>query len=142
MSRIYAATSVLAGAYLCDVPGHAALRQRLLESDEIVLTSRVTSLEFASAIYGAHRADRVRRPEAFLAHFDAQCDPAGPIALVELQPSEVLPLARDLVVDHGLSALDAVHVATALVDDDGDLVFVTRDKAQARAARAAGLTVE
>ena len=43
--------------------------------------------------------------------------------------------------DGTLRSLDAIHVATALAVGDRDLEFVTYDDRQARAARAAGLTV-
>jgi hypothetical protein len=43
--------------------------------------------------------------------------------------------------DGTLSSLDAIHVATALAVGDRDLEFVTYDDRQAKAARAAGLTV-
>lgn len=40
-----------------------------------------------------------------------------------------------------LTALDAIHVASALSIGDRDLEFVTYDERQAEAARAAGLKV-
>jgi predicted nucleic acid-binding protein len=43
--------------------------------------------------------------------------------------------------DGTLRSLDAIHVATALAVGDRDLEFVTYDDRQAKAARAAGLTV-
>ena len=141
MRTLYADTSAVAGAYLGDEPGHGEMRARLFGGGGVVLTSRITSLELASAIYGAHRARRVMRPESLLAHFDAACGSEGPVALIDFGSSQVLPLARSLIAEHVLHALDAIHIATALLEGRDDLVFVTLDEAQARAAVAAGLNV-
>jgi hypothetical protein len=78
-----------------------------------------------------------------LDQFDADCADDGPLALIRLDPATVLPRARDLVCTHSLRTLDAMHLAVALgeVTDMAagePVVFVTRDAAQAAAARALG----
>ena len=70
----------------------------------------------------------------------------GHILLLELEPRAVLPRARALCEDHRLRALDAIHLAVALnegesLEDEAELVFVTRDADQAAAAQAEGLRV-
>ncbi len=78
--------------------------------------------------------------------FDAHCADGHPISLLQLRPDMALPLAHRLVIDHALRTLDAIHLAVALEEcpplaGDAGVVFVTRDRAQARAARGLGLTV-
>jgi uncharacterized protein len=68
------------------------------------------------------------------------------VALVRLRPEIILPAAYRLVLDHRLRTLDVVHLAVALeeapgLSEDGEVVLVTRDEDQAKAARRAGLAV-
>ena len=144
MTAVYADTSAIVRAYLRDESDRSDLRRRILGGTEAALTSQIATVEFPSAIRRAYRAGRLKRPAGFLAQFDADCGATGPIALVNLEPAAVLPLARALVVDHVLSALDAIHLAAALIERERrpDLMFLTRDEAQAKAARAVGLRVE
>ena len=65
----------------------------------------------------------------------------GPITVVDLDPTAILPSARELVLEHHLGTLDAIHLAVAVdFRDTGsdDVVFVTRDADQAAAANALG----
>ncbi|MBI2237026.1 MAG: type II toxin-antitoxin system VapC family toxin [Actinobacteria bacterium] len=146
MSLLYADTSALVRAYVADEPDHSALRKLLLDGMERVVTSEIARVEFAAAIRGAARAGRLRNWRELLAVFDAHCADGHPISLLELRGSTVLPAAYRLVLDRGIRTLDAIHLAVAIEEgpalaDDGDVVFVTRDRAQARAARALGLAV-
>jgi hypothetical protein len=55
-------------------------------------------------------------------------------------------LARKLVLDHPLRTLDAIHLATALIEATAfaggdEVAMVTRDQRQATAAKACGLRV-
>ena len=145
MTVLYADTSALVRAYFVDELEHPALHELLLGGDEPVVTSEVTRLEVASAAAAAVRAGRVPEAAVVLDAFDADCGDDGPLALLRLQPEEVLPRAVELVQRQRLRTLDAIHVAVALsvprllvVDD---LAFVTRDQGQAAAAQALGLTV-
>lgn len=146
MSLLYADTSALVRAYLADEPDHAALRRLLLEGDEPVVTSELARVELASAVRAAARSGRLAAWREILAIFDAHCAEGGPVALLALRPPVVLPRARELVVTHALSTLDAIHLAVALeecppIAAGEDVVLVTRDPAQAGAARALGLGV-
>ena len=147
MSLFYADTSALARAYLPDEQDHDLLRDLLLEGEDPVITSELTWLEFARAAGAAERVRRVRAAEVLLDEFDGDCTTEdGPVTLIALRVGPAFDLARDLVRRHPLGTLDALHLAVALTDGadlaDGDeLVFVTRDAAQAEAARAVGLGV-
>ncbi len=143
MRRIlYADTSALARVYLADEPDSDDLRELLLESGEAVLTSELARVELARAAQGAERAGRIEDASALLAEADA--DIATSIALVDLDPSRVLPSARNLVLSHPLGTLDAIHIAVALEESrrsTDPILFVTRDRDQAAAASAVGLAL-
>ncbi len=144
MSLVYADTSALVCAYFTDEPDHALLRRRLLEGTDPVVTSELTRVELASAVTAAARGGRLRRPQVVLDRFDADCADDGPLALLRLDPQPVLEHAHRLVREHLLRTLDAIHLAVALGDaaelSAGEgVVFVTRDSAQAAAARELGL---
>jgi hypothetical protein len=80
-----------------------------------------------------------------IAAFEAHCGEAGPFTLLRLQADRILDASHRLVGRHRLRALDAIHLAVALLDADplaeDRLLFVTRDDEQAVAARAEGLAV-
>lgn len=145
MTLLYADTSALARAYLADEPDHAALRALLLEGDDSVVTSELARLELASAIRGAARTRRGVPARDLLAVIEADCSEDGPVSLLRLRPEVVLPAAYRLVLRHRLRSLDAIHIAVALeqapLAAEERLEFVTRDRDQARAARASGLVV-
>jgi uncharacterized protein len=99
-----------------------------------------------SAVAAAARAARLRRPRVLLDRFDADCRDNGPVTLLELDTGTAFPLARRLVREHPLRALDAIHLAVALTDAvelaAGEPVsLVTCDKAQATAADSLGLAL-
>lgn len=147
MTLLYADTSALVRAYFEDEPDHRQLRERLLEGRGAVVTSELARVELASAIRAAASAGRLRRSAGLLARIDADCEEGGPIALLRLRAEAVLPLAYNLVLEHRLRTLDAVHLAVALEEcpvlaGDDDIVFVTRDEDQAAAAAAVGYSVE
>jgi predicted nucleic acid-binding protein len=143
LSILYADTSALVRAYFTDEPDHAPLQERLLNGADPVVTSELTRVELASASSAAVRGGRLKQARIVLDQFDADCADDGPLALIRLDPATVLPRARDLVCTHSLRTLDAMHLAVALgeVTDMAagePVVFVTRDAAQAAAARALG----
>jgi predicted nucleic acid-binding protein len=140
----YADTSVLVRAYVSGEPHHAQLRSQLLEGEVPVVTSVLTRVEFASAVAAAGRSGRLRRPRLLLDRFDADCRDNGPVTLLDLDTGTAFPLARRLVREHPLRALDAIHLAVALTEAvelaEGEPVsLVTCDTAQATAADSLGL---
>lgn len=146
MSLVYADTSALARAYLADEPEHAELRTWLLEGKDLVVTSELARVELASAIGAAAAARRLDRVDGLLARIDANFGDDGPVTLLRLRPETVLPAALGLVLKHRLRTLDALHLAVALEEcpalaADDVVVFVTRNRDQAAAARATGFSV-
>jgi hypothetical protein len=142
----YADTSALVRCYLVDEADHERLRALLLEGREPVVTSEITRVELASALDTAARSGRLRRPDWLLARADADCGPDGPIALLALDPGTVLPRARQLVLDHPVRTLDAIHLAVAATTAaelaaGEPLGFVTCNQRQAQTADALGLVL-
>lgn len=144
MTVSYADTSALARCYFSDEPESAELRASLLASGEAVLASELALVELRSAVAAAVRAQRLRRPTPTLLHIRQDLID-GRFRLVPVT-SAIVSDAATLVERHPLRTLDALHLATALsfreaLGTDDPVVFVTRDHAQADAARAEGLTV-
>lgn len=102
-------------------------------------SSVVGYAEVRSAIAAAERSRRVswrRSAEAV-----EELDEVWPIvSTVELDDSLAL-FAGAVAVRHGLRALDAIHLASALSLFDGDPVMVSWDDELRRAAEAEGLAV-
>lgn len=147
MRVVYADTSALVRSFVPDEPEHAALRAQLRESADVVVTSELAAAEMPSALHAAARAGRVRSGDEVIARFDAECQTGGPIGLFPLDLGRLLTEVRRLLASHPLRTLDAVHLASALIDARGlargaELAMVTRDARQADAARAEGLVVE
>jgi uncharacterized protein len=145
MSLLYADTSALLRAYFVDEPDHETLRAQLLEGEDPVITSEITRVEIASAIRAAARAGRLHQWQDLLARIDADAGEEGPLTLIALRSSVVLPTAHRLVLQHRLRTLDALHLAVALEEapalaDEEGVIFVTRDADQATAAAAVGLS--
>jgi predicted nucleic acid-binding protein len=143
----FADTSALVRAYLADEPEHDELRELLLENENDVVASELSRVEFARAVTAAGRANRLRRPDRLIALFDADTAGHGPVSLVRLLPDDVFPRAHELVRAHRLGTVDAMHLAVVLTTvtefaDGEDITIVTRDDAQAEAARELGFTVE
>ena len=144
MSLIYADSSALVRAYFPDEPDHADLRTLLLEGNEAVVTSEIARLELASAARAASSGGRLSRWSELLARIDVELAEGGPIGPIGLRPDLILPAAYRLVVEHRLRTLDAIHLAVCVEEcpafaGDDTIIFVTRDREQAAAARALGL---
>ncbi len=147
MNLYYSDTSALASAYFEDETDTDDLRLLLLEGDEPVVTSELTRIEMASAICAAGRAKRVN-PTRLLNKLDQHLAPGGPITPLAFTPGSVLAKGIEIIQSQHLRTLDALHLAVALTDAlnlalaaNAQLVFVTRDRKQATAARALGLEV-
>lgn len=139
---LYADTSALVRMYLLDEAGSADLREMLLEGDARVITSELSRLELARSFRAAERARRIADAKPYLAAADS--DFSGPIDLVRLRARSVLRRALELILELRVGTLDSIHLAVALETSemiDDELVFVTRDREQAEAARALGFAV-
>jgi predicted nucleic acid-binding protein len=146
---IYADTSAVVRAYIVDEPGHPGLANLIVQAQQPVLTSEITRIEFAGAVVRAERAGRIRMANELIRLFDRQSRSGTGLALVPLHRVPILDSAQHLASKHGLGALDSIHLAVALdeserIENEAErtaFVFVTRDRAQAAAAQAEGLTV-
>jgi uncharacterized protein len=143
LSRVlFADTSALARAYLHDEVETRALRGLLFESGEVVMASELVRIELARSAKGAERAGRVASAPHLLQGIDTDLEDT--IIVVDLDPPIILPCARDLVLEHRLGTLDAIHLAVAVEErrrSPDPVVFVTRDADQAAAAKALGFAV-
>lgn len=140
MSRVlFSDTSALARVYLDDEPDSEALRLLLRNSGEAVIASELVRVELARAAKNAARAGRIVDVALVLARIES--DLGGRVNPVDLTPSTILPSARELVLEHRLGTLDAIHLAVAVEErrrSPDPVVFVTRDADQAAAAMALG----
>lgn len=142
---IYADPSALMRAYLQDEEESDDVNALLFADPGGTVTSDVSRVEMAAAVRSAGRSRRVAGWELVLRRVEADMA-GGRIAVIALRPDPIIGVARQLVLDHKLRTLDAIHLAVAL--EDGvtlagreELVFVTRDADQAAAATALGLIV-
>ncbi len=143
----YVDTSALVRCYLADEPEHVELRELLLESAEPVVTSELTLLEMASAVWAAGRAGRLSDPDELWAQIEADCAEGGPVSLLRLQTQGALARAVELVARFPLRTVDAIHLAVATTTvvelaAGEPVTLVTRDHRQRAAAEALGLVVE
>jgi predicted nucleic acid-binding protein len=145
---IYLDSSVLARAFLPDEPGHAEALA-LLEGDDVLVTGPFTWIEVTGLLVRAQQAGRLTGPiDEALAVLDDDMGEDGAVTVVRpLDAVGVELMARALVRDHALRALEALHIATALavlpelVSGDETAGFASRDPEQAAAAAAVGLVV-
>jgi uncharacterized protein len=140
---VYLDSSVLTRAYLSDEPGHGHARA-LIEGYDFVVTSTLTLVEVTSALVRATRAGRIADLETLLEKLDEETQAAGPVTLIRADQLTAENMARQLVPDHTLRALDALHLAVAelsarpLAGDDEDVGFASRDSGQLAAAVSLG----
>jgi predicted nucleic acid-binding protein len=134
----YVDTSALVKLLLRDEGGADHVRE-ILDASDVAVTSRITYPEARAALSGAMRAGRLAPREH--ARSKRDIDRAfSSLTIVELEPG-VARAAGEVAERFGLRAYDAVHLASALVVDEGDTLVVTWDRALASAASAAGLGV-
>ena len=101
--------------------------------------SRLTGVEVRAALGAAHRNHEMSDRELAAALEREQVTRDGS-RIVELDPT-VEALARAVAIRQGLKGADAVHLASALVLGEPELVFATFDRRLHAAARAEGLIV-
>jgi predicted nucleic acid-binding protein len=135
--RILTDTSALVKALLRE-PGWEKALEVLTGADQ-VLASRFVYPEARSALARALRASRIDRRQHARLVTDLD-DRWELIAVVELS-AEVARLAGEVADAHGLRGGDAVHLASALILSDREVVVATWDANLARAAVEAGLPV-
>lgn len=140
----YVDSSVLARAYLRDEDGSEQVRQLLADRTIAKYTGRWTRIEVSAAIVRAVRGRRPVDRERALADLDADLRPGGRINVIDAPAEEVEAKALTLAREHGLRALDALHVALAsiaiprLADKGEPIGFASRDGDQATVAESLG----
>jgi len=131
----YLDTSALVKLLLRDEEG-ADLVGSIRDAADVVVTSRIAHVEGRAALAAAARAGRLRAREH--ARSKRELGRAlRSLAIVELDP-RLAEAAGDVAERFDLRAYDAVHLASALIVDDGSTVVVTWDRTLASAASAAG----
>ena len=145
MRIAYVDSSVVVRYYLPNDPHHAEAVALIDEIDSAAVTGTWTLIEASGALVRACRNARIK-PGPILARLDLDMT-EGPITLLSEPQDDVERIAIDIVRTEGIRAMDAWHIAVALLAlpelaGPGDTpVFVTRDADQALAAQRRGLTV-
>ena len=145
MRIAYVDPSVVVRYYLANDPHHAAAVDLIDDADSAVVTGTWTVIETSGALVRACRSAGVDAA-GMLACLDLDVT-EGPITLVAEPQDDVERIALDIVRSEGIRAMDAWHIAVAILalpelTGPGDqAVFVTRDSDQARVAERRGLAV-
>lgn len=142
----YLDTSVLVRAFLPDEHGHREARDLLANEDVALVTCTWTRIELASALTRAARAGRRESAVLLDAALSAMAQD-GPMAVVAAPQDGIERVVFGLVKEDGLRAMDAWHLACALMvlpqlAEAGEAqAFATRDAEQGAAAQIRGLQV-
>jgi predicted nucleic acid-binding protein len=141
----YVDSSLLARAYLRDEDGSEAARRLLADRRVAKVTGRWTRIEVSAAIVRAARGRRPIDRDQALADLDNDLrHGTGRIEVIAASDVEVEAKALAIAREHGLRALDALHVALAaiaipkLADKGEPLGFASRDSDQATVAESLG----
>ena len=141
---VYLDSSVLARVYLADEPGHEQATSLLADLEIGLITGTWTRIEVSGALVRAARSGRGDEA-GLLELLDGDLGTDGPITVVAADQNEVEERALDLVREHALRAMDAWHLAVAvltlpsLVEPGENVGFATRDEAQSGVAVSLGL---
>ena len=112
---------------------------RLWNEATRVVSTRLIYPEARAAIAQAERMHRLTASELAQAVDDLDSI-ALQISYLEIT-ADLAASAGDLAQTHGLRGYDAVHLASAVLVNDEELVLVTGDRELGQAARAIGLSV-
>lgn len=141
---VYLNSSVLARAYLSDEAGHDEAAAMLEDPELGLITGTWTRVEVSGALVRAARAGRGDEP-GLLALLDADLAPEGPVTVVAAPREDIEGHALQLVRAHAIRAMDAWHLAAAvlltasLAEPGEEIGFATRDQAQSAVAATLGL---
>lgn len=141
---VYLDSSVLARAYLNDEVGHRQAAELLENPDLALITGTWTRIETSGALVRAARAGRGDE-QGLLALLDADLGADGPVTVVTAPQDEIEARSLELVRQHAIRAMDAWHLATAvltlptLIEPGEEAGFASRDEAQASVAELLGL---
>lgn len=145
---VYVDSSIVVRALLSEEMGHREAVDLLESTEHLLVSATWTVVEASSALVRAARGARAGDDLAvLLAHLDAITGEDGPITLLRVDQRRIEERAVEIVREHALRSLDALHLAVAelgarpLATQDEDLAIATRDDAQAAAARSLGFVV-
>jgi predicted nucleic acid-binding protein len=134
---VYFDTSAL--VKLCVLETGTPLAVALWEGGDALLTSRIADVEVRAVLAAAERIGRIDAAPASLAR--ERWDELWPgLGNVEVTPA-IADAAGALADRRPLRAADAIHLASALVVREVDVLFAAWDRRLADAARAEGLLV-
>lgn len=143
---VYVDSSVLARAYLPDEDGHAEALSLFDDERRAAVTGTWARVEVTGALVRAARHGRrsAKQLDATLAVLAADLGIDGAVTVISGEQREIEARALELVVAHGLRAMDAWHLAVAdllmrdLAEGDEPLAFASRDQEQSRVAATLG----
>jgi len=139
----YLDSSVLVRSYLPDEDGHADMGRILEDPDIAAVTGSLTRIEVSGALVRAASAGRGDR-DGLLKLLDFDLGEHGAVTVLKADQNQVEQTALQLVRQHALRALDALHLAVAqlavppLAEPRETIAFVSRDSAQASVAAGLG----
>jgi predicted nucleic acid-binding protein len=134
---VYFDTSAL--VKLCVLETGTPLAVALWEGGDALLTSRIADVEVRAVLAAAERIGRIDAAPASLAR--ERWDELWPgLGKIEVTP-QIADAAGALADRRPLRAADAVHLASALLVREVDVLFAAWDRRLADAARAEGLLV-
>ncbi len=140
----YVDSSLVVRAYLEDETGSADAQRLLADRSIAKYTGRLTRIEVSGAIVRAARAGRPVLRDDALRRLDADLRPGGRIKVIAADDADIEARALAIAREHGLRALDALHVGLAsiaipkLADKGEPIGFASRDGDQAGVAEALG----
>jgi len=142
---VYADTSALASVYLGDEGDAEWLRQIILAGPDPIVTSELTDVELLSSLMRAERERRITHSQlvAGAEAFAADTADDGPIGMLPLTRL-TLDTAKECLLAANVRSLDAIHIAAARgigASSDDDVLILTRDERQGRAAAQLGLSL-
>jgi uncharacterized protein len=140
----YVDSSVLARAYLTDEDGHHQAAALLEDPEVALITGTWSQIEVSGVLVRAARTGRGDE-KGLLALLDADLGREGPVTVVAAPQEQVEAHALRLVREHAIRAMDAWHLATAMLTlpglaESGEQTgFASRDRTQSAVAALLGL---
>lgn len=143
---VYVDSSVLARAYLPDEDGHEQAAALLSNPELALVTGSWGRIEVSGALVRAARrtARATDTARDLLRLLNADLGTDGRVTVLAAPQRKVETLALELVVAHGIRAMDAWHLAVAdlvareLADPGAPVGFASRDMRQAAVAEQLG----
>lgn len=144
MSVFFADTSAIAKQYVAEIGSTWVRSWASRTAGNIVILSRLTSVEFISGLARRQREGTIRASD-FLTQRGIFLSDLDKFYLTVAIDESVLVLANDLVVRHPLRALDGIQLASAIAAERAlgiKLTFVSADHRQLTAAIAEGFVTD